>query len=297
MSSNYRLNIGKPVDYNNIGKFESSSKSWMHKPRILSDNELIIVTDGVLYMKVDDKRYSVEPGQYLLIPNHALQMGWRISNPHFWWMHFNSEILVDIEADDQRLIHFPYYGALQHFERIVVMMQQMQNVARTYHDKTHNDYWCSTILCDIANQMTYSERDHMLAGESKIYSDIIDYIQRNIGMTIYVKDIAKYFGYNEKYLSHMFTLNTKIPLKQFILMRKMEYAKYLLSDSNYSVDEISLRCGFNDCHNFMRAFKRHIGLTPSKYRRNFSKSLYGREKSLERERAGNSEQAAVCGWI
>ncbi|MCQ2584006.1 MAG: helix-turn-helix transcriptional regulator [Treponema sp.] len=59
-------------------------------------------------------------------------------------------------------------------------------------------------------------------------------------------------------------------LKQFILERKMEEAKALLSDSTRTVSEIAYSLGFSDNHNFSRAFKKVTGQSPSEYRDSFA---------------------------
>ncbi|MNE89876.1 HTH-type transcriptional regulator YesS [compost metagenome] len=88
-----------------------------------------------------------------------------------------------------------------------------------------------------------------------------------------MSQIAAYFGYNEKYLSHLFTKISGIPLKQYILQQKMELAKFLLSDTNQNISEVSLQLGYKDCHNFTKSFKKIVGLTPTDFRNAYAKRL------------------------
>ena len=109
--------------------------------------------------------------------------------------------------------------------------------------------------------------------QKQIYSDMLDYIKLNRSNNLRVSDIALHFGYNEKYLSHLFATLTGIPLKQFILNRKMESANFMLTDTNKSISDIARELGFSDSHNFSRAYKKLTGLSPSEYRNAFSKRL------------------------
>ena len=103
--------------------------------------------------------------------------------------------------------------------------------------------------------------------------DIIDYIQTNISKNIKIAEIADAFGYNPKYLSHLFVEIRNIPLKQFIISQKMDAANFMLADNDKTVSQIASDLGFSDVHNFARAYKKYTGLTPSEYRNAFAKRM------------------------
>ncbi len=48
----------------------------------------------------------------------------------------------------------------------------------------------------------------------------------------------------------------------------MSYAKKLLKETKLSVEDISQKCGYSSCENFIRSFKKYFGSTPLKYRKN-----------------------------
>lgn len=48
----------------------------------------------------------------------------------------------------------------------------------------------------------------------------------------------------------------------------MHHAKRLLRETQLTVDQISEKCGYSSCENFIRSFKKYFGVTPLKYRRN-----------------------------
>ena len=101
----------------------------------------------------------------------------------------------------------------------------------------------------------------------------MDYVKKFIHKNIKVSEIAHHFGYNEKYISFLFKSKSGTSLKQYILFEKMEIAKFILTDTNNTIGEIAVQLGFNDSHNFMKAFKKVVGLTPSESRNAYSKRL------------------------
>ena len=109
--------------------------------------------------------------------------------------------------------------------------------------------------------------------KKQVYLDIVDYIQRNLHRNIKITEIAEEFGYNAKYLSHLFTEIRGIPLKQYILNQKIDAANFMLADNDKPVTDIAAELGFSDVHNFARTYKKLTGLTPSEYRNAFAKRM------------------------
>lgn len=50
---------------------------------------------------------------------------------------------------------------------------------------------------------------------------------------------------------------------------KINYAKNILTTTNLSIGQISEECGYDNDEHFMRQFKKHIGVTPSEYRKKY----------------------------
>ena len=153
-------------------------------------------------------------------------------------------------------------------------MKQLQDLERNNYPELSLNAEVTAIITELFGQLRVevpSEDDPM--GNKQIYSDIADYIRRNISENIKLSDIADAFGYSPKYLSHLFSEINGTSLKQFILSTKMETASYYLTDSDRTITEIASEVGFSDMHNFSRTFKRLTGLTPSEYRNTYSKRL------------------------
>jgi AraC-like DNA-binding protein len=276
----YEFLVDTPVGMALTGKFQAPSPEWIHLSRYLLDYELIVMTDGVLYIAGDKNHYVVNKGEYLLLAPQTNQYGYKASDCSFYWLHFSyrndiSPLDLSTAAPDykQGRIIIPQQGSLKNIEKIVVMMKQLQDSVRNYGEKTLNDYLSTSILCEMYNQLHFSENSAGKKSNQQIYNDILDYIKWNSHENIRVSHIADYFGYNEKYLSHLFTQVSGTSLKQYILIEKMEIAKFILTDTNNNISEIGAQLGYSDCHNFMKAFKKIVGLTPSEYRNAYSKRL------------------------
>lgn len=265
-----------PFQYNFAGKFTAPNAEWMHLTRQLCDFELFIVTEGVLYIAGDDKEYVLQKGQFLLMSPSVRQHGYQSSNCSFYWLHFavpDSYEVIDSKAYayDPDFIALPEYGSLQSYERMVILMKQLQDSERRYGLPCLNNFNTSVILGELSAQCFSRQRYRNADNSSQLYNDIADYITLNSCGNLKVSDIADYFGYNEKYLTTYFKKWAKISIKQYILQTRMEYAKAELSETNHSVAQIACNIGYTDPHNFSNAFKKVVGLTPSEFRDSYSK--------------------------
>ena len=105
-----------------------------------------------------------------------------------------------------------------------------------------------------------------------LYQKVISYLSTHYTENVTLAQVAKIFGYNEKYLSHALHELTGIHFKRFLTFYRVGHAKTLLeSRSRESILAIAEKSGFLSMNTFNRAFKESTGLTPSEYRRNFAK--------------------------
>ena len=283
----YEIKINVPVKYEYTGKFQAQSSDWKHNVAILNNYELIVMTEGTLYLSYGGVDYTVTKGEYLFLPPlepAAFRRGFKASYSSFYWLHFavehepvfnNMEAVNTEELKSEQKVLIPETGKLSHPDKIIVLMKQLQDFIRSSYDALAADYMSTTILCELYHQAFQEKQSVMERHFSKrqVYFDIVDYIGRNTYDNLKVSDIADHFGYNEKYLTRMFRNVAGISLKQFVLQKKMEEVNYLLTDTNRTVSEISETLGFGDSHNFMKAYKKIIGLTPTEYRNAYAKRM------------------------
>lgn len=267
------------------GKFEAPSDIWMHEDFDLTDFELILMTDDVLYLEYNHIPFTVHPGEYLLLPPLAApdnrRKGLKASNCSFYWIHFSScapYTLLQPDAaketnSDSTSIRIPIQGITPNPAKLVALMKQLQSNVRDGHCHLALNYETTSLVCELYSQLTKEETDTNKLAQKQIYSDMLDYIKLNRANNLRVSDIALHFGYNEKYLSHLFRKLSGVPLKQFILKSKMDEASYLLTDTNLSIGEIAVKLGYTDAHNFARTYKKCTGLSPSAYRESYAKRL------------------------
>ena len=80
-----------------------------------------------------------------------------------------------------------------------------------------------------------------------------------------VEDVAKALYINSRYLRKLFKDVTGMTVVEYITNIRMQKAKQLLSEGNIKHSEIAIMTGYKDAGYFSRCFKKHFGMSPSKY--------------------------------
>ena len=92
------------------------------------------------------------------------------------------------------------------------------------------------------------------------------YIHRNYSKHLTIKDLCVYFHCSKSTLINTFEQRYHISVNKYITKFRLEQAKKLLTQSNVTICDIALRCGFADQGYFSKVFQKELGMTPSAYR-------------------------------
>jgi YesN/AraC family two-component response regulator len=130
-------------------------------------------------------------------------------------------------------------------------------------------------LCEITgilNQRNNAHREYDVENiQMKRIERIKDYINQNYD-SVSLASIAAYVNMNMSYLSRFFEQHTGEHLSDYMLRVRMKAAVELLGDEqNKNIYEIGKKVGYYSADRFTQAFRRHFGVTPNEYRKNFSK--------------------------
>ena len=85
------------------------------------------------------------------------------------------------------------------------------------------------------------------------------------GNDLTVARLAELCGMSEVYFRKLFLNSLGVSPKEYIIQKRMEYAKTLLLSGNFSVSETALMCGYAEPCHFSREFTRRVGVAPSRY--------------------------------
>ena len=94
--------------------------------------------------------------------------------------------------------------------------------------------------------------------------ETLAYIEQHLGENITMDGIAEALHHNALYLGRCFKAVTGVPIKQFVITKRLSTAKRLMSNGS-SPSEACFKVGYNDYSNFSRTFTKRCGISPRHY--------------------------------
>jgi AraC-like DNA-binding protein/predicted neuraminidase len=102
--------------------------------------------------------------------------------------------------------------------------------------------------------------------ELPIVDKIKDIIEDNLSSDLSLKDISEKLGISQYYMCHAFKRATNLTVIEYKNAQKIAKAKDLLVNSDKTITDIALDCGFNNVSYFSKLFTESETISPSQYR-------------------------------
>ncbi|HHW47569.1 MAG TPA: AraC family transcriptional regulator [Clostridiaceae bacterium] len=246
--------------------------SYSFKQREYFLTEIIYVTEGCLEISFNNCRYNVLSGDCLVIPSRMV-VDCRTSSDFNNNAHLGVGFVADIEIvedynNETNNMRFPVFTT---------------NYIKSIENKDDFEMLFTKLISDYSNGNNLEAISDLFLLLSKInlsfdssvsskmnhlyVKKITDYINANAHKKISVKDIAKLLSITPEYASTIFKSVKNETILSYANKVKIKKAKNLLEHSQKSLGEIAEFIGMDNQSYFSRFFKKHVGLSPSAYRK------------------------------
>ena len=143
-------------------------------------------------------------------------------------------------------------------------------------DKVYGNYKCAGLVYEYLMEFHCLAADKSMMGgadKSDILMPALNYIEDNFRHDFPISILAQCAGVSQQYLCKIFnqTMNTRP--NEYITKRRLQEAMRLLLDTSDTLSEISDNVGFSNVGYFCSVFKKHIGVTPTVYRKMHNTNL------------------------
>lgn len=106
--------------------------------------------------------------------------------------------------------------------------------------------------------------------ENKTFDPLVEniksFIRENLSYDVSLEDLANVFHYSPKYMGRIFKQRAGLTIREYCNRAKISQAKLLLTETDLSVQDITLQIGFNSTAYFDRVFRKITGQSPQAYR-------------------------------
>ena len=117
-----------------------------------------------------------------------------------------------------------------------------------------------TLLCALAHGDEESRR------LSPLVARAVEAIRDNYMALYGVEELSAQLGVSKCHLVRVFSSEMGMPPGRFLTNVRIEAAKLLLAEREYSLEMIAGLCGFSGANYLCRVFKRETGLSPAAWR-------------------------------
>lgn len=109
-----------------------------------------------------------------------------------------------------------------------------------------------------------------LAGYADTMQKAISYVNEHYCEQLPLDLVAQIFSLSKSFFSRAFEDVTGFGFSEYVTLVRLKNAERLLAETELPITEIAFRCGFNDSSYFSSVFRRIIGISPLKHRKNSS---------------------------
>lgn len=119
----------------------------------------------------------------------------------------------------------------------------------------------------ILTLFSHSEKAYVPHSQVEKLAPAMDYISSHYAAKIKNDDLAKLTGLSTVYFRKLFTEVYGISPIRYINEIRMKKAREMLRSDYGSITDIAVSLGYQSIYDFSRDFKKHTGVSPSKYNR------------------------------
>jgi len=96
---------------------------------------------------------------------------------------------------------------------------------------------------------------------------VLRYIEENLGARVLLADMAQCVALSNSHFSRAFKRSVGSSPCAYVVARRVERAKSMMTSTRQSLTDIAMACGFSDHSHFTRCFSRVVGTSPTGWRR------------------------------
>lgn len=259
-------------------------KSSCKNSRYVKDYEFDFYLSGERDMYIDGNYHRIsagtlvfrKPGQFVEslgdydVYTLTIDFSNKVTIPQNKYMRQNNPI-------EQELCHhkifdmvpetfFPY-----HQNEIKSLMKEMTlcSYPNIINEEMQNKLLTEFLLLVLSDSYKYA-RENKKSKENYV-EKACQYINKNYDKAITVEKIAEYLSLNKNYLIRIFKKELNITPNHFVLKTRLFYAKLMLLQTDLTIKDIALSCGFNTPSYFIKCFKENFKKSPAVYKKEFEK--------------------------
>lgn len=229
--------------------------------------EIYYFLGGSVEYLVEGRSYQLEPEDILLISPRELHRPNVAPDEAYerivLWIHADYLASIDEKNELQRCFETRHNLLRSAHTPIAALIRQL--AAESASPQLGSDLCARGLLfqlmAELLRMAESGASDVEKRETSPLISQVVEYLSLHYRDEISLDALAEHFFVSKYHLSHQFSRFVGTSVYRYILLKRLQHAKELLSDG-ISAGEACRQSGFQDYANFYRSFRSVYGISP-----------------------------------
>ena len=245
-----------------------------YRPHRITFNWIFFITVGSVNHMVDFKTYKVEKNECLVISQNQIQS----FDPNsiyigYAFLFTNDYLHNHVSSSSYYMVNnlFNYHASLQKHSVNKGIISDIDRLSKEFNDSKYSLKFeiikslFSVVLLKLSS-LNQENLSNQTTKGFQIFEQFRFLVEKDYAKSRNVKFHIKTLGVSHKHLNEICKRFTRKTAKEFIDYFIILEIKRKLSSTNSSIKNICYDCGFDETTNFQKYFKKHTGVTVTKFR-------------------------------
>ena len=250
--------------------FCDSRYSFSHRSEIALEGDhnrnimLFLIQSGAMELALAGTTVLAAAGQVVLFDCQEPYRYAASDGLEFTWLLFNG---LNVRAFYRRILQ-AHGGRPCFAPEAAAPVGQLLGalLANCAPDERPSEAACSQMLHRLLCLLLLGEPQTAPDGSDCI-AQAIRFMNRHLYEQIRVQEVAEAANLSPSHFSRRFKARTGYSPYEYIVLRRIDRAKYLLTSTDQTVGEIAYATGYNSEENFIHSFQKHVGISPGLFRK------------------------------
>lgn len=224
---------------------------------------LMLVEHGSMRLEYRGRSYTAKPGDIILMDCTFPQYYDTPDYVEFYWMHISGlnafDLCEHLTSVHDGIVHrTPNNGKAAELLRLLV--------SQYANNQPVGDAEQSRLLYNILCYLMPSVQVSAQSDQNGPVQKVIDYIRAHLSEDLSLERLATEVYLSPSHLIRLFRAETQHSPHEYIVLLRMDRAKYLLKTTTIPIKTIAYEVGYRSESSFSGAFTERIGISPRKFR-------------------------------
>lgn len=249
------LSSNKNIKYF-CGSFTALSSFWHAENVLLDESKLFYITDGEILIRIGETETLCKKGDVVLIPA-GVKHDYLLSDNCYakkHWFHFSLTANGVSVFDDYVIpIRTPFND-----KKIESLFEKINAPVGNEYDALMQSALILELCAILINKSAKPKKQLDTTDIEKV----VKYIHDNISADIRLETLSNLVNLSQNYFVRKFNKEIGMPPMKYLLTIRVETAKSLLLNTNYTISQVMQKVGIYDSAYFSKLIKNATGYSP-----------------------------------